>query len=648
MAKINILDRDTINKIAAGEVVERPSSVVKELIENSIDAGADSISVAITGGGTSMIRITDNGSGIEREDIELAFRKNTTSKIRTAEDLSAVESFGFRGEALSSITSVAKVELITKTQKDFTGIRYYYEGGEKQSVQEVGAPDGTTIVVKDLFFNTPVRRKFLKSDMTEAGYVNDVMERAALANPNVAFKFTNNDKLIINTSGNGKLEEIIYGIYGRGFATELLELSFTVGEFSATGVIAKPIIARGNRNYENYFLNGRYIKNQLINKAIEEAYRTYLMQNKYPFTVINLKIPTDQFDVNVHPAKLEVRFSQPQLIYEFVYQAVISTLHEAELIQKASLEKEEGIKQKPAQPSTAAPEPFELNRKKTEYEKGQKLTGTRNPDICKNQPENLPWNENLNPDENRNMTENLHGNEAPNPDGNRNMAKDLPWNGNQNLVVRELPEYNTEPPKQLSFLSEEALREHHIIGQLFSTYWLVEYDEKLYIIDQHAAHERILFEQLMKSLKANEFPSQQVSPPIVLSLSLREAELLEKCSAYLEHIGYAIEPFGGREYLVSAVPAILERIGKQELLMELLDGISEDTVKGESELIYERIASMSCKAAVKGNFTLSETEAKALINQLLSLENPFHCPHGRPVMIELSKQEIEKKFRRIL
>lgn len=658
MARINILDQDTINKIAAGEVVERPASVVKELVENSIDAGATAVSVSINGGGTVQIRVTDNGSGFERDDLDIAFQKNTTSKIRCAEDLMSVSSLGFRGEALSSISAVSRLELLTKQKEDLTGIRYVIHGGVKQSEEEVGCPDGTTFVVNDLFYNTPVRRKFLKTAMTEAGYVNDVMERIALSNPNVAVKFTNNGKLIINTSGNGKLKDVIYGIYGREIAAELLEVNRKVGDFQLSGMIAKPVISRGNRNFENYFLNGRYIKNPLIAKAIEEAYRGYLMQNKYPFTVLMLQIPTEMFDVNVHPAKLEVRFTQPEQIYEFVYHAIRTTVVERETIPKASLETI--AKPTPVVKTipSFAPEPFEkkasIVAEQITYPRSmiQENKKTLESDI---QAFETPQIEKVKSEEKETeifvpqvkLEKQIAEKVCENSDVAESTRGSVSTVTQNSKVPKHEPEA-TEENHQFSFLSEEKRKEYRVIGQLFSTYWMVESDNKLYIIDQHAAHERVLYEKLMKAHKASQTVAQQLYPPMVISLNLREQETLEQLLPYLNGLGYEIEAFGGKEYKISAVPAGMSSIGKKELLLELLDDLADGVVITEAESIYEKIASMSCKAAVKGNQQLSFMEAEALIRQLMQLENPFHCPHGRPVTIELSKYEIEKKFKRIV
>ena len=652
MAKINILDQDTINKIAAGEVVERPSSVVKELVENSIDAGATAVSVTITGGGTTQIRVTDNGCGFDRDDLDIAFHKNTTSKIRCADDLMSVQSLGFRGEALSSISAVSKLELITKTKDELIGVRYVIHGGVKQEEQEVGCPDGTTFVVNDLFYNTPVRRKFLKSAMTEAGYVNDVMERVALSNPNIAIKFTNNGKLLINTSGNGKLHDIIYGIYGRDVAAELCKVQKSAGELSIDGYIAKPIIARGNRNYENYFLNGRYIKNPLISKAIEEAYRGYLMQNKYPFTALMLQIPNEMFDVNVHPAKLEVRFTQPELIYEFVYQAVRATVVEKETIHKSTLEPQAKPIVKPI--SAYAPEPFERQHTPApSILQPKQLTQPTQPtdSIQPVRPSQLTQTQLTQPQlmALKESKESKDIKAIKEPEHLLKPEQSVPERLSETSPYKPLSTVSSPVETlQLSFLSEEAKKEHKIIGQVFSTYWMVEYEDKLYIIDQHAAHERILYENIIASRKHTEPNAQQLFPPLIISLNLREEEVLLQAMPYLEKLGYEVESFGGKEYKVSAVPADLPSIPKKDFLIEFLDNLMESGIPSEPESVYEKIASLSCKAAVKGNHNLSYEEAAALIDQLMNLENPFHCPHGRPVCIELSKYELEKKFKRVL
>jgi len=681
MAKINILDQDTINLIAAGEVVERPASVVKELVENAIDAGASAVSVHIEGGGVNLIRITDNGSGFDADDIRIAFKKNTTSKIKSAVDLQEVMTFGFRGEALSSIAAVAKVELLTRKPGELTGKRYCISGGVEELFEDVGCPEGTTLVVKDLFYNTPVRRKFLKAAMTEAGYVNDACEHIALAHPEVALKFTNNGRQIISTTGKNNLKEVVYMIYGRSIAEQLMDVEFEAGDMKITGVIARPLIARGNRNYENYFLNGRFIKNGTINKAIEEAYRTYLMQGKYPFTVLSLSVPASRFDVNVHPAKLEVRFEDVQSIYEFVFKAVFDTVRGKERILESTVDEasKKELNEKPIQKS--APEPFE--RPKTERIEKQipevkelpKYTNDKKStfsfpsayDLSPNlsTEEETPVNETVDKSENvisakvPENTENIVSEETKTAD----IVETVPVESESTIVEETLDtnstiveqkyihnseDFSTTKCEQLSFLSPEAVKSHRIIGQLFDTYWMIEYDDKLYIIDQHAAHERVLYEKLVKEYREGSVNSQYLYPAPIIELSLAEADKLNRVMDKLNAMGYEIEPFGGREYRVLAVPEGLSTICKEDMLLEFIDGLTEDLISGSLESVSDKLASMSCKAAVKGNTRLSETEAKALIEQLLSLENPFHCPHGRPIEISFSKYEIEKKFKRIV
>ena len=604
---IQILDQDTINQIAAGEVVERPASVVKELMENAIDAGATAVTVEIRQGGIGFIRITDNGCGIPKEELPLAFLRHSTSKIHSAADLLTVASLGFRGEALSSIAAVSQVELITKTTDSLTGSRYRIEGGEEKGLEEVGAPEGTTFISRNLFFNTPARRKFLKTETTEAGHVADLVEKIALSHPEISIRLIVNNQNRLHTSGNHNLKDIIYTIYGREIAGSLLSVSEEREGMRISGFIGKPVIARGNRNFENYFINGRYIKSRLISKAIEDGYKSYMMQHKYPFTLLHFTIEPELIDVNVHPSKMELRFKDGETVYQMVYHAVTSALSGKELIPTASL-----------------PEPRVPNQ----------------PEIS-NQPESQSQPE-------------VPG--RPEPFEKKRMEA--------MGIVKEPPSpYGKEPPvppsaeekkeEQLELfdgrlLSEEARKRHRLIGQVFDTYWLVEYDGSLYIIDQHAAHEKVLFEQNFASLKSREYTSQYISPPIILSLSMREAELLNRSIDVFRQVGFEIEPFGGSEFAVRAVPGNLLSLAKKELLMEMIDSLSEEGGRIAPESVYDRIATMSCKAAVKGNTNLSFAEADQLIDSLLKLENPYQCPHGRPTIISISKYEMEKKFKRII
>lgn len=611
MAEIQILDQKTIDKIAAGEVVERPASIVKELLENSIDAKSTAITVEIKDGGISFIRITDNGYGIENNQIPLAFLRHSTSKIKSIEDLMTVSSLGFRGEALSSIAAVSQVELITKTPSSLTGTRYVIEGGEEKQIEEIGAPEGTTFIIRNLFYNTPVRRKFLKTAATEAGYVADVVEHMAMSHPEISIRFINNNQNKVHTSGNNKLKDIIYNIYGRDIASNLITLENANEPLMITGYIGKPVISRGNRNFENYYINGRYIKSNIVSKAIEDAYKPYMMQHRYPFTAIHIKIDQSLLDVNVHPAKMELRFRNPEEIYPLLYEILSDALKQKELIPQVVPGKSEHT-EKQVIKKESIPEPFENKR-----------ISLSEPDVKYVKEEPVKYAE----------------------VNSKNQSS------NEKTVSKE--QRKQEKPVQMELfddrlLSKSARLKHRLIGQVFDTYWLIEYNNCLYIIDQHAAHEKVLYERTMKGLKDKVYTSQQINPPIILSLSIREEEVLKKCIECFTDIGYEIEHFGGREYAIRAVPDNMMSISKKELFIEMLDSLSGEVTKVQADIIKEKIASMSCKAAVKGNNRLSTEEADKLIEELLELENPYNCPHGRPTIISMSKYEIEKKFKRIV
>lgn len=665
MPQIEVLDEQTIDKIAAGEVVERPSSVVKELVENAIDAKASAITVEIKEGGTSLIRITDNGCGIEAEQIPIAFYRHSTSKIRKVEDLMGISSLGFRGEALSSIAAVAQVELITKTPEQFTGSRYLIEGGKEISLEEIGAPNGTTFLVKNLFYNTPVRRKFLKSTQTEAGYVNDLMERMALSHPDVSFKFINNGQIRLHTSGNGELKDIIYHIYGRDIAANLLDIHGEYEGFCVDGYIGKPIIARGNRNFESYFINGRYIKSSLIAKSLEDGYRGFMMQHKYPFTVLTISLDGTLVDVNVHPNKMEMRFSNGEMLYQQLMALISGRLRESELIPKVAVHEEKMSAKHVEIPQEAAPEPFETKRlerlraelaKDSPYErkypKRDPLAGrtvqqtieveSANQAIAREQIAfATKEKEKTEPIISTPVQQNLF--EVANQEaGEYSTTNVLQKNAATDF------ETNTDRQKELKLLSKQARPQHRIIGSLFDTYWLVEFQDQFYMIDQHAAHEKVLFERTMKAYHEKEFTSQMISPPIILSLTMQEENLLKKFLPEFEKLGYEIEHFGGKEYTVNAVPGNLYGLNGQSLLLELMDGLGEMSEKDTPDMVVEKIASMSCKAAVKGNQKLSRAEIDHLIDELLTLQNPYFCPHGRPVIVSMTKYEIEKKFKRIV
>lgn len=663
MVNIQVLDQITIDKIAAGEVIERPASIIKELVENAIDAGASAVTVEIKEGGISFIRITDNGCGIPKGEVPLAFLRHSTSKIRSVDDLSTVASLGFRGEALSSIAAIAQVELITKTKDEVTGTRYRIEGGAEKSIEDTGAPDGTTFLVHQIFYNTPARRKFLKTPMTEASHVSELMTRLALSHPEVSIQFINNGQEKLHTSGNGKLKDIIYHVFGRDIANNLLETNERIDGIQVQGFIGKPIISRGNRNYENYFINGRYVKSNIIAKAIEDAYKDFTMQHKYPFTALHFTMDGTDLDVNVHPTKMELRFSNQQGVYNFIYNALKQTLSEPELIPRVELPEakevpvkaEKIVERKQEQPMTPVREerktPVIEEEKNLDYfmKKMRERVTAYHQQVTKVKPTPAPSVVQENVNYEALPASQVAAVKQPVPE-QRTVAKEpMP---EQAVAPREEKSVVTE--KQLDFfeeklLTKKAAEEYKIIGQLFETYWLVEFHEQLYIIDQHAAHERVLYEKTLRGMKDREFTSQYLSPPIILNLSMQEEEALNTHMDIFTNIGFEIEPFGGDSYAIRAVPDNLFSIAKRELFTEMLDQLVDGIHSSLApDIVAEKVASMSCKAAVKGNSRLSAAEVETLIGELLELENPYHCPHGRPTIIAMTKRELEKKFKRIV
>lgn len=618
MPNIAILNQETIDKIAAGEVVERPCSVVKELVENAIDAGSTAITVEIKEGGISFIRITDNGCGIERDQVAVAFYRHSTSKIRSAEDLLTVKSLGFRGEALSSISAVARVELITKTYDELTGTRYVIEGSKELSNEEIGAPDGTTFIVKDLFYNVPARRKFLKTAQTEGSYISDMVEKLALSHPDISFKFINNNQTKLHTSGNGNRKDIIYHIFGREISSSLLEVKHECEYFKVEGFIGKPVITRGNRNYENYFINGRYVKSNILSRAIEEAYKSFLMQHQYPFTVLYFTF-FSELDVNVHPTKMELRFDNNNEIYVELCDTIYAILSRKEMIPEVPVDSTPAPKKIVHEYKEPIPEPFE-NRRINEVRaaESRSVYGQSVTSAVKDYSAIEPA--------------------VKTPKTSTAYEPAQAVTGTQ----QTLGDYDKV------FLTESAKKQFSIIGQLFKTYWLIEFEDKLYIIDQHAAHEKVLYEKTMARLANKDFTSQRISPPIVMTLDARESEMLEKYRPQIEQFGYEVEHFGGKEYMISAIPDNLFNIDMKDLFIEMLDDFSNATGRQTPDIITEKVASMSCKAAVKGNDKLTLPEINKLIDELLSLDNPYNCPHGRPTIISMSKYEIEKKFKRIV
>ena len=701
MPHIQVLDQVTIDKIAAGEVIERPASIVKELVENAIDAGADSVTVEIRDGGIDFIRVTDNGCGIPHDEVRSAFLRHSTSKIRSVEDLMHISSLGFRGEALSSIAAVTRTELITKTGDCEFGTRYVIEGGKEVSLEETGAPDGTTFLVHQLFYNVPARRKFLKTPMTEAGHVQDLLMHLALSHPEVAFLFKNNNQEKLRTSGNGKLKDVIYNIYGRDIAANLLDIDYEKSGLRITGYLGKPVITRGNRNFENFFVNGRYVKSSMISKSLEDAYKDFTMQHKFPFAVLHFHVDGETIDVNVHPTKMELRFQRQQDVYNTVFEGVHRRLLEPELIQRAEVPEPvqaEGSGRDAQERSGQKESPFLLRPRNTAADAF--VSADVKPGDARSEAVQPPPQKEVHDEDYfiRKMRERVtayhermssaevadrsaiyrpetqadriretvrYGGEKVRTPGNiqePEKAETMREEAGQAALKQEgkpaskgdAPSEAPQKPQQLdlfeeNFLKRDVRAEYRLIGQVFVTYWLVQFEDSLYIIDQHAAHERVLYERTLKGMKTREFTSQYLSPPIILTLSMQEARLLEEHIDRFTRIGFEIEPFGSEEYAVRAVPDNLFGIAKKELLMEMIDDLGDGlNTSMTPDLIDEKVASMSCKAAVKGNNRLSAQEVDALIGELLTLDNPYHCPHGRPTIIAMTKRELEKKFKRIV
>lgn len=704
LKKIAVLDQNTIDKIAAGEVVERPSSVVKELVENAIDAGATAITVEITDGGKKLIRITDNGSGMDAEQVPLAFLRHATSKIEKVEDLTHIASLGFRGEALSSIAAVSQVELITKTPSGISGTRYVIEGGKEQSLEEMGAPEGTTFLIRNLFYNTPARSKFLKSDMTEAGYINTLMEQLALSHPEISFKYIQNRQVKLSSSGNYSVKDVIYSVYGREIAKALLDVSYENDFMKIEGFVGKPEISRGNRTFENYYINGRYVKNKIITKAIEDGYKGLVMQHKFPFVSLRIEMDGNDLDVNVHPAKREVRFARETEVYTAIYETVRKVLTHRELIPQVSVGKDEPTSRTEQIKPGSIPEPFEVKRRQEMYGHPNRTANIAShaaptaSEVRSTAPvPSIRYNKPTNGTASYGSAETAHNSSASSADKYKRVdsLRENPVYGSQPFTKEEeemfsgtlkdgrnensaaetadyevisekpaesaLPEADNEPiksqeqepPKQLELFEErllapESRSRHRLIGQLFDTYWLVQFEDNFYIIDQHAAHEKVYYERFVKQFQSQNIQSQYVSPPLIVSLSLEEENLLKANKKYFRDFGFEIEPFGGREYSISAVPSSLLGMTEEELFLEMLDHLTADGSKDAFEIFASRLATMACKAAVKGNHSMSPQEADKLIDELLTLENPYNCPHGRPTIIAMSKTEIEKKFKRIV
>ena len=681
MRKIAVLDQQTIDKIAAGEVVERPSSIVKELVENAIDAGATAVTVEITDGGKKMIRITDNGGGMERDQVPLAFLRHATSKIEKVEDLEHIASLGFRGEALSSIAAVAQVELITKTPSALSGVRYVINGGVQESLEDMGAPEGTTFLVRNLFYNTPARSKFLKSDTTEGNYVSTLMEQLALSHPEISFKYIQNKQVKLHTSGNYNIKDVIYNIYGRDITKALLEVSYENDFMKIEGFVGKPEISRGNRTFENYYINGRFVKNRIIAKGIEDAYKGFLMQHKFPFVSLHIQMEGNDLDVNVHPSKMEVRFARGTEVYDAVYETVHKALTTREMIQTVPFGKEESVrKQSSLVKPGDIPEPFEMKRRAEMPEYRTQVANTVN----RTSNVSIKGNDRTVSTPGTAMDKKQISSYSTLPRGTITMAeqavreqkiyqtKDPFTKAEEKLFEGTINDKNIhekqpdamqvnmsqevekqQKPQQLELFEEKLLApesrsRHQLIGQIFDTYWLVQFEDRFFIIDQHAAHEKVYYERFVKRFREQTIESQYLSPPLIVSLNLQEEALLETNRKYFEDFGFEIEPFGGKEYCINAVPTNLYGLDEEELFLEMLDNLASEKDKDPLGIFASRLATMACKAAVKGNHQMSVQEANMLIDELLTLDNPYHCPHGRPTIISMTKTELEKKFKRIV
>ena len=668
MAEIRVLSEDTIDKIAAGEVVERPMSVVKELVENAMDAGSTAITVEIKNGGIDFIRVTDNGQGIAADQVRIAFARHATSKIRSVEDLTSISSMGFRGEALSSIAAVAQVEVITKTKEALTGVRYAIEGAIEKDFEEVGAPDGTTFLIKNLFYNTPVRRKFLKSPQTEAGYVGELLERLALARPDISFKFVQNGQVKFHTPGNGDLKEVIYRIYGREIAGHLVPIEIKEERLCMKGFLGKPEINRSTRSFEHYFINARYVKSKVIAKAIEDGYKQYVMQHKFPFVVLHFEMRGEEVDVNVHPTKMEVRFSDEQYVYKMVVQHIISTFRSKELIVNSTFGKDNRMSKaenKPVYEKEKVQEPYMVQKpappKSVEQKPAEPAAALNHlglpvtAPVKKMTPFVIDFGDEtaIGTVQEPALTETYGAENSKNPEklpADRNIQADrevVPHPTN-NLEHIQIVDATQETLFGDQFLSEKAKETYEILGQIFGTYWIVAYSDRMYMIDQHAAHEKVKYERLVKAIREKDVLSQSIMPPVILQTSAKEElVILEHMDAF-DQMGFEIEEFGDHTFCLRAVPVDLFGCSYQELFREVMDELMDGPLTGAPEVVLDKLASMACKAAVKGNMKISQEEAIKLIDELLTLENPYHCPHGRPTIISMTRQEVEKKFKRIV
>ena len=654
MGDIVLLDDLTINKIAAGEVIERPANVVKELVENSIDAGATSICIDVENGGITYIRITDNGKGIAPDDVEIAFERHATSKIRSANDLIKVSTMGFRGEALASIAAIAKVELITKTKDNDIGTRIVVEGGKILLKEECGAPNGTTITIRELFFNTPVRYKFLKKDFTEGGYIEDAVSRIALIHPELSFRMTNNKKEIIRTSGNGDMQSVVYSIYGKDIAQNLVDVNLEYEGIKVTGVAGKPEIARSNRSNQLFYINGRYIKDKILSAATEEAYRTLIPHGKFCFCIINLEMNPELVDVNVHPAKLEVRFSEEGKVFKAVNASIKNALLKQDITKESTVDEEEAREETKEEIKETVEEKkkigglFDIFRSKSnvvDFPKKEENLEYKEKDESENKITTLKENEEKYylEDTQKTMTIEVQNNSV---EEKKEIVKEEIVDEETGEIIERKPQENLF--ENIAIVEEKAnIPEYKILGVAFKTYILLELDEDVYILDQHAAHERVLYEKVKKNFyKDGGKDIQMLLLPDILELSKRDMRTVRDNIKLFEQSGFALEEFGDNTIKITGVPVICFDMDTKELFMDIIDGIDFTNRTTKQDVEEKFIATVACKAAVKANMALEESEIRGLLDQLLILDNPFTCPHGRPTAIRITKTEIEKKFGR--
>ncbi|WP_202710932.1 DNA mismatch repair endonuclease MutL [Sporosalibacterium faouarense] len=658
---IKRLDEKTINKIAAGEVVERPSSVIKELVENSIDANSTSIIIEIKAGGKKYIRVTDNGSGINRNDLDIAFLRHSTSKINSVDDLEVVRSLGFRGEALASISAVSLLEIVTKTQNDATGTQANLQGGQVANKKDVGCPNGTTIIVKNLFYNVPVRKKFLKSDNAEGSQISNIVYKLALSNPNISFKYIKDNKLILKTPGNGDMKATIYSLFGKEFTKSLFKINYNGEDIKIKGMISNPSFTRGNRGHQYLFVNGRYIKDDNLSKVVEDAYKSLIPINRFPIFIIFLELNGNQIDVNVHPTKTEIRFDNANKIYSVINNVIKDTLKQENLIPEISIgykKKKDNGEQKNFIDTLAKPinkikekSNIDINNVKRDNSgtdtNESKASKTRGDSINQQINEEKLTNQDI-------ITINYDG------DANTSLISDkasLPIDSLSSTISEQespvfeenkVDYYNLERNNQKKE-RKIIIPELNIIGNLFDTYILAQdkVNEVFYMIDQHAAHERIMYEKLRNQFNDENVVIQELLAPNIIELTHSEVQLINENIKTFEKLGFLVESFGTGSIILRGVPLVFGEPDSKKLFLDILDNLNENIGSGY-DLRVEKIMKMACTSAIKAGHQIKEIEVSQLISDLRKAEQPFTCPHGRPIIVKMTKYELEKKFKRVM